>query len=229
MSASPGRGGGLTAFRLGDVPEAIRLRAAERILRGVDPKLPRVATFVDRLAVGAASERPRLLDPDAGVREDHAPPHQEATMIENRSNVHQLALHGIGAVSFVYRHGGRTKLEEEGRCRLCLRPSRVRRLTRHHLVPQRWFALRGSPIILRDCDANIVPLCRPCHDWIEIDEEGRRMLRNVLGSAEAGFAVRLLGLAWFDERYPSARAGRPVEGASVAAAPVADPAGRAAA
>ena len=79
--------------------------------------------------------------------------------------VQRLAVrHGIA--EFVYRDGGRSKVEEEGRCRLCLRDQRIRPLTRHHVVPKRWFRSRGLPNSLRDADANIVPLCRPCHDLI---------------------------------------------------------------
>lgn len=68
--------------------------------------------------------------------------------------------------------------------------------------------LRGLPIRLRDCDANLVPLCRPCHDWVESpkDDSGRKMLRKLLGSAEAGFAIRLLGEGWFERRYPATAA-----------------------
>jgi hypothetical protein len=110
----------------------------------------------------------------------------------------------LPAALLVYRDGGRSKLREEGRCRLCLRPYWKRPMTRHHLVPKRIFRLYGIQSIIRDADANIVPLCSPCHAWVEQpDPEGRRMLRKVLGAAEATFVIRLCGADWFERRYPS--------------------------
>lgn len=113
----------------------------------------------------------------------------------------------------VWRDAGQTKLRQEGRCRMCERPSAERRLTRHHLVPRAWFAPRLAALSgddwfqlwrLRDCDANIVPLCWPCHQAVERDgPPARRMLRKVLGAAEAAFAVAVRGQAWLDERYPA--------------------------
>lgn len=58
MSASPHRGGGLRAFRLGDIPEPVRLRALERLLSGRDPKLPPVVSFSDRVSLGLVAETP---------------------------------------------------------------------------------------------------------------------------------------------------------------------------
>ena len=52
------RRGGLVSFRLGDLPEEIRLRAKDRLLRGADPKLPNLDSLADRVAVGIAAERP---------------------------------------------------------------------------------------------------------------------------------------------------------------------------
>lgn len=120
-----------------------------------------------------------------------------------------------------YRYGGREKLAEEGRCRMCLRPKRIRRLTRHHLVPQRWFNSRArtSPgpqhpdfvrlgiapfeeFRVRDCDANVVPLCAPCHNEVETDVSARKTLRKLLGATEVAFAIKLLGEQWFDSTYP---------------------------
>lgn len=117
----------------------------------------------------------------------------------------KVVVRGIGVVEVVYRGGGREKTTQEGRCRLCLRPWRIRRPSRHHLVPKRWFALHGIvSTILRDCDANVIPLCRVCHDAVESpsDDQARRLLRKVLGSAEVALAIRLRGSRWFDERYP---------------------------
>jgi hypothetical protein len=57
MVAPSGRGG-LVSFRLGDVPEEVRLRALERLLRGADPKLPAAISFSDRVQLGLVAERP---------------------------------------------------------------------------------------------------------------------------------------------------------------------------
>lgn len=112
----------------------------------------------------------------------------------------------------LYRCGGRVKLAEERRCRMCLTPRRrrgVRRLTRHHIVPQRWRGWRHfdyDRYLLRDADANIVPLCDRCHREVEHDEWARRMLRKVLGAAEVAFAIQMMGRAAFDEMYPPSAA-----------------------
>lgn len=114
-----------------------------------------------------------------------------------------------------YRDGGRRKLVEEARCRMCLREAHVRLLTRHHVVKQAWFKRRtfvvdhghGGYLIrrheIRDCDAAIVPLCVPCHIEVERDEVARALLRKVLGAAEVALAVTLRGQDWFDGRYPA--------------------------
>lgn len=108
----------------------------------------------------------------------------------------------------LYRCGGRVKLAEEARCRMCLTPRRrrgVRRLTRHHIVPQRWHGwaqFEFDRFRLRDADANIVPLCDRCHRDIERDEWARRMLRKVLGAAEVAFGMQMMGRAAFDRMYP---------------------------
>jgi hypothetical protein len=110
-----------------------------------------------------------------------------------------------------YRNGGRWKMDREGRCRMCLEPRRkagVRMLTRHHLVPRSWFAINfGDPlpykaVRVRDCDANMIPLCVRCHDAVETDSMARAMLRKVLGQNEVAFGIQLRGKDWFDRRYP---------------------------
>lgn len=93
---------------------------------------------------------------------------------------------------------GRYKLLE-GRCRMCERPSSVRPLTRHHLVPR---AEGGSWL-----NPNIIPLCRPCHDLIDMGPpRERRMwrakLRLRLEVGELTYARRRLGADEFDYRYP---------------------------
>lgn len=98
------------------------------------------------------------------------------------------------------------KVEREGHCRMCRRPSRVRPLTRHHLIPQGWWKAKGEEIgALRNAAANIVPLCRACHDDVESKNgaESRRMLRRVLTQTEIAFVIDVIGHAWLDRRYPS--------------------------
>lgn len=110
------------------------------------------------------------------------------------------AVIAVSAPLLRYRCGGRDKMREEGRCRMCLLPSERRPLTRHHIVPKSWFA--SMPFMLRDADANIVPLCRRCHDAVERDPAVRRLLRKVLGADEVAFALQVRGPGWFDRRYP---------------------------
>lgn len=94
------------------------------------------------------------------------------------------------------------KLAAEQHCRACLRHRSIRTLTRHHLVPQSWWLARGAVFSrYRNISANIIPLCRPCHDEVERDAEARRMLRRVLSQQEIALAIALRG-DWFDRRYP---------------------------
>lgn len=126
----------------------------------------------------------------------------------------------VPANLLAYRAGGREKVNEEGICRMCREPDEwrpghlARKMSRHHLVPQRWFednkavCIRSGFTLLsriRDCDANIIPLCTHCHPEVESssDDGARRMLRKVLAKEEAAFAIAVRGQDWFDERYPS--------------------------
>lgn len=115
----------------------------------------------------------------------------------------------------VKRGGGKEKLREEGCCRMCLRPSAelgllderpdaVRLLTRHHLVPARWFRRHIEWRVMRDVDANIVPLCRPCHDSIELTGglPQRKMLRRAMLQEEVSFIIQVRGREWLETRYP---------------------------
>ena len=101
---------------------------------------------------------------------------------------------------------GRDKCSREGMCRMCRRSWRVRPLTRHHLVPLRWFmwSKRGQHFrAVRNANANIVPLCWPCHKLIEDEDEiARHMLRQLLTQKEVAYAVRLRGIQWLDQHYP---------------------------
>ena len=93
-------------------------------------------------------------------------------------------------------------------CRMCQRPHSVRPITRHHLVPDAWF--RRQPIALRqrrNAHANLIPLCRPCHDLVEaLDEferaQARRGLRRSLSQQEIAFAIAVRGRQWLDFHYP---------------------------
>lgn len=101
------------------------------------------------------------------------------------------------------------KCEVEAHCRMCQRHMRVRPLTRHHLVPLRWWKhidLEWRSV--RNCPNNIIPLCRGCHDLIEspdreIRVEARRMLRRSLSQAEIAFAIAARGKEWFEQQYPT--------------------------
>jgi hypothetical protein len=99
----------------------------------------------------------------------------------------------------------KAKFSAEQHCRMCHRPSSVRRLTKHHLVPQRWFVREDNARYrwLMNSPANLVPLCDPCHITVECrDDEGRRHLRRCLSQTEIAQIIRLRGLAWLDGRYP---------------------------
>lgn len=100
------------------------------------------------------------------------------------------------------------KMNAEGQCRMCGRSSIVRELTKHHLVPASWF-LRQPYLLrkIRNAHANIIPLCRPCHDLIDHRSEverapARRELRRCLGQAEISFAIQIRGKEWLDKEYP---------------------------
>lgn len=95
-------------------------------------------------------------------------------------------------------------------CRMCGRDRRVRPLTRHHLVPLAWFDVldaRDTRRALRNATANLIPLCRPCHDLVDhrrrdVCEESRVMLRRSLGQSEIAFAVSVAGYPWLERNYP---------------------------
>lgn len=118
-----------------------------------------------------------------------------------------LSMWSVSPALRCHRAGGRTKLREEGVCRLCPRED----VTRHHLVPRERFTYGrlGFPLSerwreLRDADANIVPLCNGCHRLVELEVEWRVKLRAALGQAEVAFCVQLVGREWFEGRYPLA-------------------------
>jgi hypothetical protein len=98
---------------------------------------------------------------------------------------------------------------EHGICRMCGRDHRVRPLTRHHLVPHSWFLKQPLALkLIRNAHANIIPLCRPCHDLVdaraELDRvDARRMLRRSLAQDEIAFAIQVRGRQWLDYHYPA--------------------------
>ena len=98
---------------------------------------------------------------------------------------------------------------ENGVCRMCLRSSKLRALTRHHLVPHAWFLSQPLALrLIRNAHANIVPLCRPCHDLVDSRdpverEEARRHLRRSLLQDEVAFAIQVRGRTWLEYNYPA--------------------------
>jgi hypothetical protein len=118
---------------------------------------------------------------------------------------------GVNPTLIVQRGKGWIKCREEGQCRMCKRPDTIRPLTRHHLVPLGWFrrSPRYSPI--RNADANIVPLCEPCHRAVERSSpaHARVELRRLLGPHEVAFIIQTAGKVWLDWRYPPGRSVRP--------------------
>jgi hypothetical protein len=111
---------------------------------------------------------------------------------------------GVNPSLIVQRVKGWVKCREEGRCRMCRRPSSVRPLTRHHLVPLSWFRERERFAPLRNVDANIIPLCEACHKQIERREpaHARVELRRLLYPSEVAFVLQTAGRGWLDLRYP---------------------------
>lgn len=111
---------------------------------------------------------------------------------------------GVNPTLIVQRGKGWIKCREEGCCRMCRRSSMIRPLTRHHVVPLSWFRNRERFAPLRHVDANIVPLCAPCHRDIERrTPHARTELRRLLSNVEIAFVIQVAGQQWLDDRYPS--------------------------
>lgn len=115
---------------------------------------------------------------------------------------------GVNPTLIVQRGKGWIKCREEGACRMCRRPMQVRLLTRHHVVPLSWFRTRPRFAPLRNADANIVPLCEPCHKQVERRNppHARVELRRLLGPHEVAFVLQTAGREWLDWRYPPSSA-----------------------
>lgn len=122
------------------------------------------------------------------------------TTIEHRP----VRLPSLALASTKWTH---TKMEHSV-CRMCLRDHRVRPLTRHHLVPESWFLRQPLALrLVRNAHANIIPLCRPCHDLVDSREEreremARKHLRRSLTQQEVAFAIQVRGLPWLGRAYP---------------------------
>lgn len=112
------------------------------------------------------------------------------------------------SVSLMSPRATEHKMRSEGHCRMCLRPASVRHLTRHHIVPEAWFLRQPLHLrLIRNAHANIVPLCRLCHDLVDNRdaderEDARRMLRRTFSQSEIAFAVQVRGLKWLNDTYP---------------------------
>lgn len=109
-----------------------------------------------------------------------------------------------------YRHSGKRRGKRryklgEGKCRLCERSAKVRRLTRHHLVP---ISKGGSWR-----NENIIPLCRICHTAVDAAGSANRqdrliwrsMLRRRLLPGEISHVRRVMGEEWLTWEYPTMR------------------------
>jgi hypothetical protein len=77
VSVSPS-GRRLIAFRLDQIPEHVRVRAMEKLLRGADRTLPTVTSYSDKIALGVAvaqpSQRVYWIPRDAWKRVMEKPP-----------------------------------------------------------------------------------------------------------------------------------------------------------
>lgn len=96
------------------------------------------------------------------------------------------------------------KIKAEGQCRQCscsekssgaLKGRGVRELSRHRLVPGR----EGGEYVM----ANVIPLCRKCHNEVECQNpEARRRLRPKLWPMEVAHIIKYMGEEWFELMYP---------------------------
>ena len=90
---------------------------------------------------------------------------------------------------------------------MCLRRASVRLLSRLDLVAVAWFLRQPLKMrLIRNAHANIVPLCRPCHDLVDnreqpVREEARMHLRRSLSQSEIAFAIQVRGQRWLDREY----------------------------
>lgn len=115
---------------------------------------------------------------------------------------------GIPKSLLSHQPSGAEKCRLEGRCRMCGRDAEIRQLTQHHVVPLEWWRDIDQPYrSRRNVNANIVPLCRPCHDEVESRDDSvrlpaRSMLRHTMSQQEIAFAIACVSLHWLDANYP---------------------------
>jgi hypothetical protein len=128
-----------------------------------------------------------------------------SVLLANHPVREAVARVGVNPTLIVQRGKGWIKCREEGACRMCRRPDKIRPLTRHHLVPLSWFRARPRFAPLRNADANIVPLCEPCHKQVErrSPPHARIELRRLLYPVEVAFVLQTAGRPWLDWRYPT--------------------------
>lgn len=103
------------------------------------------------------------------------------------------------------------KCKAEAHCRMCGRSDKVRPitlLTQHHIVPQEWWKhVAHHERHVRNANANVLPLCRPCHDEIHsldptVRLPARSMLRRTFTQKEIAFVIACVGQPWLDKHYP---------------------------
>jgi len=137
-------------------------------------------------------------------------PHLRAPEVyRERANLNTQRVAAMPESLRVARSANFDKCEAEAHCRMCLRHMKVRPLTRHHLVPLRWWKNIGLEWRgVRNCPNNIIPMCRACHDLVEssdeeIRQEARRMCRRAMTQIEIAFAIATRGKEWFNHHYPA--------------------------
>lgn len=118
-----------------------------------------------------------------------------------------MSLHQVSKALRDNRLSGRDKVLMERQCRIC---SSSQDMTRHHLVPVSWFfSDEGAHLrMIRNANANIVPLCVNCHQIIDgirqpvLRLQFRAALRARLGTNEIAFILQVQGREWLEEHYP---------------------------
>ena len=139
----------------------------------------------------------------------HYEPQLREQKFRARANINTQRVAAMPLSLRAARKSGFDKCQHEAHCRMCLRHYRVRPLTRHHLIPLRWWKHIGLEWRgVRNSPNNIIPLCRGCHDLVESSDrairvEARRMCRRAMTQTEIAFAISARGKEWFDAQYPT--------------------------
>jgi hypothetical protein len=150
---------------------------------------------------------------------------RDGRIVYNSTHARPIVVRGVQVSASLLAYGARAKVTEEGCCRMCgrdgyvnerdRRPGELRELSTHHLIPQVWFKREGRAFAaLRNCRANVVPLCHPCHRLVDgrgsdpARYHARTELRRLLGQDELAFLiqVRAAAAAFDDETLTTARA-----------------------